>query len=237
MGADYSFSYVSGTLTVTPAALTITADNENMVVSTTLPTLTASYSGLVNGDTAASLATQPTLATTATGSSPISGNPYPITISGAVDADYGISYANGTLTVTNQPTTTVTLTVSPSSTSTYGQDVTSTAAVTPTASGNPTPTGTVQFQLDGSAFGPAVTLVNGSATIDLLTGLQVGTHTITATYSGDTNYVSTSQWSTQTVIPALLTITTLNTTEVYGAALPTSALRTPASSTVTPVQA
>ena len=127
----------------------------------------------------------------------------------------------GTLTVTNQPTTTVTLTVSPSSTSTYGQDVTSTAAVTPTASGNPTPTGTVQFQLDGSAFGPAVTLVNGSATIDLLTGLQVGTHTITATYSGDTNYVSTSQWSTQTVTPAPVDDHHTQHHQVYGAALPT----------------
>src|SRR5208337_563424 len=219
--ADYNISYVGGTLTVTPSALTITANNQYMVVNTTLPTLTASYTGLVNGDTAASLTTQPTLTTTATSASPISGNPYVITVSGAVDADYGISYVNGALTVNNQPTTTVTLTVSPGSSSTYGHDVTSTATVAPTTSGNPTPTGTVQFQVDGSFFGSAITLVNGSATIDLLTNLQVGTHTIRAIYSGDANYASTSQWSTQTVTPAALTITAVNNAKVYGAALPT----------------
>jgi len=219
--ADYSISYVGGTLTVTPSALTITANNQNMVVNTSLPTLTASYTGLVNGDTAASLTTQPTLTTTATSGSPISGNPYPITVSGAVDADYGISYVNGTLTVINQPTTTVTLTVSPGSTSTYGQDVTVTATVTPTDPHGPTASGTVQFEVDGVFFGSAVQLANGSATIDLLTSLKAGAHTITAIFSGDQHYASNSQWSTQTVTPAALTITTLNNTKVYGAALPT----------------
>ena len=209
----------SGVLTVTPAPLTITANNQSMVVNTTLPTLTALYTGLVNGDTAASLTTQPTLSTTATNHSPISGNPYPITISGAVDPDYSISYVNGTLTVINQPATTVAMTVSPGSTSTYGQDVTYTATVT--SSGNPRPTGTVQFDVDGVPFGSPVSLDDGSATIDLLTGLQVGNHTITALYSGDQHYASNSQWATQTVTPAALTITTISNSKVYGAALPT----------------
>ena len=68
-----------------------------------MPTLTASYSGFVNGDTSASLTTQPTLATTATASSHVAGNPYTITASGAVDTDYSISYVAGTLTVTPAP--------------------------------------------------------------------------------------------------------------------------------------
>ncbi len=217
--ADYTISYVGGTLTVTPAPLLITANNQSMVVNTTLPTLTATYTGLVNGDTAASLTHQPTLVTNATSSSPISGNPYVITVSGAVDADYSISYVNGTLTVINQPATTESLTVSPGSTSTYGQDVTVTATVTATS--NPKATGTVQFEVDGVNFGSAVTLINGSATIDLLTGLQVGTHTITAVYSGDQHYASNSQSTTETVVPAALTITTVNNSTAYGAALPT----------------
>ena len=66
---DYTISYVAGTLTVTPAPLTITADNQSKVYGAALPTLTASYSGFVNGDTAASLTTQPTLTTTATAAS------------------------------------------------------------------------------------------------------------------------------------------------------------------------
>ena len=54
---------------MTPAALTITANNQTKVYGAALPTLTASYSGFVNGDTSASLTTQPTLTTTATAAS------------------------------------------------------------------------------------------------------------------------------------------------------------------------
>ena len=58
--------------------------------------------GFVNGDTSASLTTQPTLTTTATASSHVAGNPYGITASGAVDADYTITYVAGSLTVTDR---------------------------------------------------------------------------------------------------------------------------------------
>ena len=85
---------------VTPATLTITAENQTKIYGAAVPLLTASYSGFVNGDTATSLTTQPTLFTTATVSSGVSGNPYTITASGAVDGNYAISYATGTLTVT-----------------------------------------------------------------------------------------------------------------------------------------
>ncbi len=93
--SDYSISYVAGTLTVTPAALTITADNETKVYGAALPNLTASYAGFVNGDTSASLTTQPTLSTTANAASHVSGSPYGITANGAVDSDYSISYVAG----------------------------------------------------------------------------------------------------------------------------------------------
>ena len=59
--------------------------------------MTVSYSGFVNGDTAASLTTQPTVTTTATTASPV--GTYPITASGATSANYTMSYVNGTLTV------------------------------------------------------------------------------------------------------------------------------------------
>ena len=102
---NYTISYVAGTLTVTKAALTITANNQSKVYGASLPTLTASYSGFVNGDTSASLSTQPSISTTATASSHVSGSPYTITASGAVDTDYTISYVAGTLTVTPAPLT------------------------------------------------------------------------------------------------------------------------------------
>ncbi|RZO53896.1 MAG: hypothetical protein EVA72_10510, partial [Limisphaerales bacterium] len=46
--------------------LVVTADNKTKVYGTDNPALTVSYTGLVNGDTAASLSTQPVLATVAT---------------------------------------------------------------------------------------------------------------------------------------------------------------------------
>ena len=81
-------------------ALTITADNQTKVYGATLPTLTASYSGFVNGDTSASLTTQPTLTTTATAGSQSQAARTASRASGAVDTDYSISYVAGSLTVT-----------------------------------------------------------------------------------------------------------------------------------------
>src|SRR4029077_11877819 len=98
--SDYGISYMAGSLTVTPVGLTLTADNKTKAYAAALPVLTVSYAGFVNGDTAASLTTPPTITTTATAASHVSGNPYPVSASGAVDSDYGISYVTGSLTVT-----------------------------------------------------------------------------------------------------------------------------------------
>src|SRR5439155_727360 len=103
--ADYAVSYVAGTLTVNAAALTITADDKSKTYGAANPALTVSYSGFVNGDTGASLTTTPSAVTTATAAS--HAGAYPITASGAVDADYAISYVAGTLTV-NAATLTIT---------------------------------------------------------------------------------------------------------------------------------
>ena len=84
-------------MTVTTASLTITANNQTKAYGAALPALTASYTGFVNGDTSSNLTTLPTLTTTGTASSVI--GTYPITAAGAVDPDYAISYAGGTLTV------------------------------------------------------------------------------------------------------------------------------------------
>ena len=54
------------------------------------PTITPTYAGFVNGDDASSLTTAPTCSTTATSSSPVGS--YPSSCSGAVDANYTISY-------------------------------------------------------------------------------------------------------------------------------------------------
>jgi len=83
------------------------------------------------------------------------------------------------IAVVSQPGTAVASSLNPSA---YGQSVRFTATVT----GN-SPTGTVQFNIDGSAFGSPVTLAFGSASSASIATLAVGTHTVTAVYSGDTN--------------------------------------------------
>jgi subtilisin-like proprotein convertase family protein len=95
--ANYSITLVAGTLTINPAGLTITANNQSRTYGSANPTLTASYSGFVNGDDAGDLDTQVSLSTTATVGSPVGS--YPITASGAADANYAITFGNGTLTV------------------------------------------------------------------------------------------------------------------------------------------
>ncbi|HAV60908.1 MAG TPA: hypothetical protein DCY13_00900 [Verrucomicrobiales bacterium] len=95
--SNYLFTYVAGSLSVTPASLTISADNKAKSYGAAVPTLTASYAGLVNGDTAASLDSPVVLATGATGSSDT--GTYSIDVSGAADANYAISFAPGILTV------------------------------------------------------------------------------------------------------------------------------------------
>ena len=93
--ARYAGTSKTVTLTVTPAPLTITADDKQRGAGLDNPPLTASYSGFVNGDIA--ISTPPALSTTAnTSSAP--GN-YPITVTGGNDANYTISHVAGVLTV------------------------------------------------------------------------------------------------------------------------------------------
>ena len=66
------------------------------------PAFSASYGGFVNNDTTANLTTLPSFSSTATLASPV-GNGYTITPSSAAAANYTISYATGTLTITGAP--------------------------------------------------------------------------------------------------------------------------------------
>ena len=101
--ANYSFTFVNGTLTVTPATLTVTADGLRVNCCwLTNPTLTVSYSGFVNSEMASVLSGSPSLSTTATTSSSVVGGPYAITVTAGTlsAANYSFVFVNGTLTVT-----------------------------------------------------------------------------------------------------------------------------------------
>jgi hypothetical protein len=194
---DYAITFTSGTLTITPAPLTISADNKSTVFGAPLPGFTASYQGFVNGDSAASLTTPVTLSTTATTSS--NAGDYPITPAGATDSNYTIAFTPGTLTIGQAGTST---SVSSSlSNPVNAQSVTFTATITVTAPSSATPAGMVQFQVNGANFGNPVSVsTTGGTTSAALTTttLPLGHLTITVIYSGSGNFV-TSQAQTAVV--------------------------------------
>lgn len=98
--ARYTFNFVPGTLTVTRAPLTITANNVTRRVGTPNPTFTARYDGFVNDDTPADLDGTLSFSTTATSASPT--GTYPITPGGLTSSNYAITFVDGTLTVTDR---------------------------------------------------------------------------------------------------------------------------------------
>ena len=146
--ANYAFAFQAGTLTVTTASLTVTANDATRAYGQANPAFTATFSGFVNGDTASSLGGILSFTTPATAASP-AGN-YPVTPGGLTSGNYSIAFADGSLTVTAAPlsasSTSVVSSVSPSL---YGQAVTFTATVSAVAPATGTPTGTVTF-VDGA---------------------------------------------------------------------------------------
>ena len=196
---NYIIVYVPGTLTIAKAALTITADNQSSTYGTALPVLTASYSGFVNGDNAASLTTAPTLNTTASSASPAGS--YPITASGAVDANYNISYTAGTLT-TSKAALTIT---ADNQSSTYGSAL---PALTASYSGF--------VNGDNAASLTTIPTITTTATASS----PAGSYPITASSAVDANYTISYVVGTLTISKANLTITADNQSIVHGAAIP-----------------
>ena len=130
-----------------------------------------------------------------------------ITATYSGDSNHGGS--SGTLSggqVVHQASTTTTLSssVNPSNS---GQSVSFTAKVAAVAPGTGTPTGTVQFAIDGTNFGSAVTLSGGSATSSSTSTLAPGKHSITAVYSGSASFASSSATALTQVVNLAPTIT------------------------------
>ncbi len=200
---NYTIVYVSGMLTVNRAPLTITANNQTNVYGAALPTLTASYGGFVNSDSASNLSTPPTLSTTATSASPVLGSPYTITVGGAADPNYTISYVPGTLTVTPAP---LTITAD-GQTMVYGAALPSLTASYAGLVNGDTP----------ASLNPLPTL---STTATASSHVSGSPYSITASGAADSNYTIGYVPGTLTVTPAPLTITANNQTMTYGGPLP-----------------
>jgi hypothetical protein len=121
-----------------------------------------------------------------------------------------------------QPAATTTTVSSSANPSGFFQVVTFTATITGQSFFSGTPTGTVQFAIDGMNTGSPVNVgtTNGVTTATYSTvSLFIGTHTVTASYSGDSNFAASSGSLTQTVnlrYPTFTTITSSQSTSNVG---------------------
>ncbi len=104
--------------------------------------------------------------------------------------NFEVSSSQTSVTVQAGATTT---TLSAPSSAEFGQDVTLAATVAAASAGAQQPTGSVDFMdtTTGTDLG-SVPLVNGTASLDTIIALGAGSHAIAATYSGDSNYASST---------------------------------------------
>ncbi len=191
---NYSFTYVSGTVTVNQAALTVEANNATKVYGTANPVFTGSIVGAVNGD-----AFTESFSTSATTSSNVGNYAIVPSATGANLADYSVAVQNGTLAITEAGTT---ISLSAGSASINpGQSVTLTAQVVSVTTG--TPTGSVNFY-DGATLLDTAVLTGNTASFSITTLSAGTTHQLTAVYSGDSNFLTSSTSSSISIVVAAL---------------------------------
>ena len=101
----YIISYVNGTLTITAAPLTVTANNYSYTYNGKpyYGGNGVTYSGFVGGQSSSVLSG--TLSYSGTSQNAVNAGTYTITPSGLTDNNYAITYANGTLTINPAPLT------------------------------------------------------------------------------------------------------------------------------------
>ena len=188
---NYDITYVNGILEVTPAPLTITADNQSKVYGEENPGLTFTYTGLVNGDTEVS--DEPGISTTATESSNV--GTYPVTLTGGSDANYDISLVAGELEVTQAA---LTITADDKS-KVYGE-------------ANPALTYTYTGLVNGDTEVSEEPGISTTAT----SSSNVGTYPVTLTVGSDANYDISLVAGELEITQASLTITADDKSKVYG---------------------
>jgi hypothetical protein len=141
------------------------------------------------------------------------GSGHTITADYSGDTAYQSSQSTSIGHTVNKAQTSTGLTSAPNP-SVFGQSVTFTASVSVTSPGAGTPTGTVEFK-DGSSdiSGCASTTLStttGQATCTT-TGLAVGTHGVTAIYSGDGSFATSTSGSDSDKVNKASTSTQLGT--------------------------
>ena len=192
---NYTITYVDGTLTVTPAPLTITVNAANKVYGQPNPGFSVNYAGLVNGDTPSVLSGILSFTTSATDSS--SAGNYAVCGSGLSDSNYTISYVAGNLTVTPAS---LTITVA-GAIKLYGQ-------VNPSFS----------VSYAGLVNGDTPNALSGtlSITTSVTASSSVGSYSVFASGLNSGNYTISYIAGALAVTPAPLTIAVNAASQLYG---------------------
>jgi hypothetical protein len=99
---NYTATTTNGVLTVAPATLTVTANNASRSYGAANPVFTGTTTGLLNGDTVAT-----TFTSSAVPNSPVGTYPIVPAVSGAATSNYKVVTVNGTLTITQNPSSLV----------------------------------------------------------------------------------------------------------------------------------
>jgi hypothetical protein len=206
------------TVTVTPQNSTINSSNSlNVTVSVTgsasTPTGTITLSGGGYAATTETIGTSPCASAsncvfTIPGNTLTAGT-VTLTASYSGDTDYAKASSTAQVTVTQATLLTPTITVTPAS-QTLNSEGPFTVTVSVSGSGA-TPTGTVTLSSGSYSSGPQ-TLVNSSYKFTIgaanqQTPLAAGTDTLTATYSGDSNYATGTNTAQVTVTESTFKLT------------------------------
>jgi hypothetical protein len=201
--ADYNAVTGNVSVAVTTGNLTITWPTASAIAyGQTLASSTLTGGSALNG--ASTVTGTFAFAAPAT-APPLGTNAQSVTFRPTDTTNY--SAVTGTVNVTVGQAGTTTMLTATGSSINPGSSVTLTATVVPATSG--TPTGTVTFY-DGSTALATVTLAAGAGG-DVATfstsALLSGSHTITATYIGDANFIGSSATSSLTITVAPLGLT------------------------------
>ena len=184
-------------LTVTPLPVVATAAGVSIKYGQAVPALTGSLTGVLPQDASKVTAV---FATPATTTSPVGQYPITATLAGTAASDYSVTLGAGSGNVVIGQAGSTTALSSSNSAAFLGAPVTLTAQASSTTTGMPA--GSVAFY-DGTALLVTVPVTaNGSATYSS-SGFALGTHNLTALYSGDVNFTSSTSPATVETVTVL----------------------------------
>jgi len=189
---NYVITYATGTLTVNPAALSVTVDAMTKTYGASDPVFTATYTGLVNNETSAALGG--TLALNRAAGENV--GVYQITPGGLTSTNYAITFNPGTLSIGKAP-------------------LSVTAAAKAKTYGAVDPAFGVAYT--GFVNNETAAVLGGTLVVSRVAGESVGAYQITPAGLTGTNYAITFNPGLLTINQAALVVTVEAKSKAYGA--------------------